>query len=105
MASDESDRDGEDDTETERPERKPKVCRPFSPEEEPIFVFGGRLLIAVALLAAMVVIPMSSVGNLFEPKEEIAPTSAWSVGQTKTVAITLITADYNKLTCVSDKEF
>jgi hypothetical protein len=116
MATDESEsereeteRDEEDEEESraerERRERRARERRQAAPEEEPIPVFGGRLLIAAAMLAAMVVIPMSSIGSFLEPKEEIAPTSAWNVGQTATVAITLITADYNKLSCASDKEF
>jgi hypothetical protein len=116
MASDET-RD-QDDTEQDdeaepqprprkerRPEARAKERRATPPEEEPIPVFGGRLLLAAALLAAMVVIPMSSIGNLLEPREEIAPTTKWAEGKTATVAITLITADYNKLACASDKEF
>jgi len=107
-ASEDNERDeAEDEAEAraeQRRERRAKERRQ-EPEEEPIPVFGGRLLIAAAMLAAMVVIPMSSIGGFLEPKEEIAPTSAWNVGQTATVAITLITADYNKLGCASDKEF
>jgi hypothetical protein len=105
----ESEREDADEAETaaerQRRERKAKERRHVAAEEEPIPVFGGRLLIAAVMLAAMVVIPMSSAGNLLEPKEEIAPPSAWAIGQTATVAITVITADYNKLTCASDKEF
>jgi len=116
MASEDSKNSGDDereadDGETEsrverqRRERAPRDRRHVAAEEEPIPVFGGRLLIAAAMLAAMVVIPMSQIGNLLEPKQEIAPTHAWSIGKTATVAITLITADYHKLACVSDQEF
>jgi hypothetical protein len=106
---DESERDdaeGEDESSAERQrrERRAKERRHAPVEEEPIPVFGGRLLIAAAMLAAMVVIPMSNAGSFLEPKEEIAPTTAWSVGETATVAITLITADYNKLACAAEKE-
>src|SRR5687768_9814403 len=82
-AGDDSERDDEAESpaDRQRRERRAKERRP-APEEEPIPVFGGRLLIAAGMLAAMVVIPMSSAGNLLEPKPEIAPTSKWTVGQT-----------------------
>jgi hypothetical protein len=100
-----ADSEAESHAERVQRERAPKERRQPAIEEEPIPVFGGRLLIAAAMLAAMVVIPMSSIGNVLEPKEEIAPTSTWSIGQTTTVAITLITADYNKLACAAEGEY
>jgi hypothetical protein len=73
--------------------------------EEEIPVFGGRLLVAVGILFATVLIPMSSLGNLIEKKEPTAPsTGPWRTGETATIAVTVITADYNLLSCASEKE-
>ncbi len=95
-----------------KPEREPERTREREParrhapiEEEPIPVFGGRLLLAGAMLLAMAVIPMSNIGSFIEPKDETIPgVNNWSVGQTATIAVTVITADYNRLACAADKE-
>jgi hypothetical protein len=78
--------------------------RPVAPVEEPIPVFGGRLLLAGIMLLAMVVIPLSALGDLLEKKDPTVPSATWNVGGTATIAVTVITADYNLLTCASEKE-
>ncbi len=112
MASDEHDQ-----TETPRKSGSPKRSdeartkrsgdgrrRPVAPVEEPIPLFGGRLLLAGIFLLAMVVIPLSALGDLLEKKDPTIPSTTWNVGGTATIAVTIITADYNLLTCASDKE-
>lgn len=95
------DRDDEDDApDSERPApRKRKVV------EEPPQVIGGRFLVATGIVIALTVLPMSSLGSIFEPKDPTIPKpNTWEVGNKATVAITLITADYAKLGCAFDKE-
>ena len=76
------------------------------PVEEPTPVLSGRLLVAMVIVAILTVVPMSKLGAFFEPKDPTVPKPhTWAVGGKTTVAITLITADYNKLACASDKSF
>lgn len=73
-------------------------------DEPPLF--AGRMLTAVALIAAMWIIPMSKLGDLVEIKQDTTPVSdaaQWVPGSTGRVQITLITADYNLLMCASDQ--
>src|SRR5688572_10640278 len=103
MASDKHTTDGEAElsNESERAARRPSGRpvkqgdrRHAAPEEDPIQVLGGRLLIGAAILASMVFIPMWSVGNPFQPKAEpVAGPKVWTIGQETTVAVTVITAD------------
>lgn len=69
-------------------------------------LFAGRMLIGAGMLLAMVVFPMSKLGDLLEPRQtkDVPEAAAWSVGQTSRVQITMITADYNLLTCASAQE-
>src|SRR5688500_14266610 len=72
--------------------------------EEPLAVIGGRFLSAAALVLAMILIPFSPIGRA-EPKgPEGTDTNARTQGGTGRVRVTLITADYTKLTCAADKE-
>jgi hypothetical protein len=112
MASDEHD-ESETPRKSDRPRRseEPRTKRngdgrrrPAAPVEEPIPVFGGRLLLAGIFLLAMVVIPLSALGDLIEKKDPTVPKSNWKVGDEATIAVTVITADYNLLTCSSEKE-
>jgi hypothetical protein len=96
-------RDEDEPRRGERPRRK--VRRPVD-DDEPTPVISGRFLAASALVLGMTVIPMSNLGQFFEPKDPTVPKpTTWQVGSKATVAITLITADYNKLTCAHEKEF
>lgn len=74
-------------------------------DEEPE-VIGGRFLIAVGLVAAVGIIPSSTLGQVFEP-EGPEPTNMqnWTVGSVHPVRITLVTADFNKLACQSEESF
>ena len=93
--------DDDDEPRRERPRKKPRKV-----VEEPTPVVSGRFLTATALVLGLTVIPMSTLGSLFEPKDPTIPKpTTWQVGTRATIAITLITADYNKLTCAHDKEF
>lgn len=97
---------------SQRPEREsePRAKRSgerrhgTAPIEEPIPVFGGRLLLAGFLLLAMVVIPLSALGDIIDKKPPTYRSSNWKVGSTATIGVSVITADYNLLGCVSDKE-
>jgi hypothetical protein len=85
---------------SEAPRKKKRV------QEEPTPVISGRFLTAAALVLGLTVLPMSNLGSLFEPKDPTIPKpNTWTVGSTATIAITLITADYNKLFCAHEKEF
>jgi hypothetical protein len=75
-------------------------------QEEPTPVISGRFLTASVLVLGLTVIPMSNIGQLIEPKDPTIPKpNTWTVGSKASIAITLITADYNKLFCASDKEY
>ncbi len=85
---------------SEAPRKKKRV------QDEPTPVISGRFLTAAALVLGLTVLPMSNLGSLFEPKDPTIPKpNTWTVGASATIAITLITADYNKLFCAHDKEF
>jgi hypothetical protein len=74
--------------------------------DEPTPVISGRFLTASVLVLGLTVIPMSNIGSLIEPKDPTVPKpNTWTVGTKAAIAITLITADYNKLFCASDKEY
>jgi hypothetical protein len=50
-------------------------------EEEPTPVIGGRFLVAALIIGALTVIPMSALGNLFEPAEPPpTDTASWQPG-------------------------
>jgi hypothetical protein len=75
-------------------------------QDEPTPVVSGRFLTAAVIVLGLTILPMSNVGAWFEPKDPTIPKpNTWTVGSKATIAITLITADYNKLFCASDKEF
>lgn len=89
-----------DDDDDDRPRKRKRV------QEEPTPVVSGRFLTAVVIVLGLTVIPMSNLGAILEPKDPTIPKpNTWTVGSKATVAITLITADYNKLFCASDKVF
>jgi hypothetical protein len=73
--------------------------------DEPIPVIGGRFLIAAGFVLAMILIPFSPIGRA-EPKgPEPTDMASWTPGGTGRVRITLITADYQKLTCAAEQQF
>jgi hypothetical protein len=75
-------------------------------EEEETQVVGGRFLVAALIMGALTVIPMSALGNLFEPAEP-PPTdvNAWQTGAKATIRLTVVTADAASLTCASTQTF
>lgn len=91
------------------PAKKPAGTRTVTrrvDEEEPTPVIGGRFLTAALIIGALVVIPMSALGNLFEPAEPPpTDTSTWVPGAKATVRLTVVTADAASLTCASPETF
>jgi hypothetical protein len=92
------------------PGKKPASVRPgarkVTDEEEPTPVIGGRFLVAALILATLTVIPMSALGNLFEPAEPPpTDTSTWLAGSKSTIRLTVVTADAASLTCAGTQEF
>ena len=83
-----------------------KVTRKVVTEEEPTPVVGGRFLVAALIIGALTVIPMSALGNLFEPAEP-PPTdvASWQTGAKSTIRLTVVTADAASLTCASPQIF
>ena len=75
-------------------------------DEEPTPVIAGRFLVAAIIIGALTVIPMSALGNLFEPAEP-PPTdvAAWVEGSKGTVRLTVVTSDPPALTCASPQSF
>lgn len=73
--------------------------RSRAPEpEEP--VLSGRLVWVVALFAAMVFIPLSPLSGWIEKRGPSATKPEhWSLNTEGTVHVTIVTADYNKLSC------
>jgi|GEM_PF-607940 len=88
------------------PAKKPTVKRRVVEEDEPTPVIGGRFLVAALIIGALTVIPMSALGNLFEPAEP-PPTdvAAWQTGAKATIRLTVVTADAASLTCASTQVF
>ena len=85
--------------------------RPSS-KAPPIPALGGRLFIAIGLVLAMAMLnspiaerPADSLKEWLKI-EETKPTdmTRWQPGQVYDIAITLVTADYDKLACAYDKE-
>ncbi len=92
-----------DEDDEEREYRRARRRRKKRIVEEPTPVISGRLFIAGIFLVVIAIIPKTRVSSLFEPKEPADTTATnWKVGGKETVAITLITADYQKLACASE---
>jgi hypothetical protein len=99
-----ADVDHDDDDEQEERRRRRRKRR--EPVEEPTPVIGGRLLVAAGIILVLTLVPRSNLGALFEPKDPTVPKpNTWKVGGKATIAITLVTADYNKLACASESVF
>jgi hypothetical protein len=79
----------------------PSKAKAPEPEEE---VFSGRLLVAAILAASMVVLPVSPLSALITRKSPTsAQRSAWKVGSSEELHLTVVTADYKKLGCADDR--
>jgi hypothetical protein len=77
---------------------------PRKPAQEPIPVISGRFLVAAGIVGAMILIPFSPLGRMLEAKGPMPTDVArWAEGAESEVKITLVTADYNLLTCAADK--
>ena len=67
-------------------------------EEEP--VLSGRMVVAVAFALAMSLIPVSGLGQyITKTSPETADRALWNTGQTATIHLTVVTADFNHLAC------
>jgi len=89
---------------TTPPRRRTVKRRPRRDEPEPIVPLGGRLFnAAIAAMAMLAVFPLGSVVQSPEP----TPTdmSAWHVGGHTKVRLTVITMDYERLTCSTEAVF
>lgn len=89
--------------------KKPKANENASEKkkaEEAEPVLSGRLVIALALLLAMSVVPVSGLGRLITKQSpETAARSSWQVGQTANIHLTVVTSDYGDLACADERSF
>jgi hypothetical protein len=101
--------DAETSAESEKAERraKPAPRRPARRANEPTPVLGGRLLTAAAVIGALAIIPaINQLSMSLEPKGPPPPNMAnWQPGKTDKVSLTLVTADYNLLSCAASTAF
>jgi hypothetical protein len=88
---------------TESPRRRPRR-RPRRDEPEPIPVLGGRLLTAAIAGFGMLVVFFFE-GSIKTPEPAPTDMSGWHVGGRSKVRLTVITMDYERLTCASEKSF
>jgi hypothetical protein len=88
---------------TEPPRRRPRR-RPRRDEPEPIPVLGGRLLTAAIAGFGMLVVFFFE-GSIKTPEPVPTDMSGWHVGGHSKVRLTVITMDYERLTCASEKTF
>ncbi len=80
------------------------VAKKKAREPEPTPVVGGRFMIAAVIVALMAIIPNTRIGDLFQKSApDKTDTSQWRKGNTASVQITLVTADYDNLHCASAK--
>lgn len=70
---------------------------------EPVPVFSGRLMVAAGILAVMLIVPFTVARFMSNEAPRGTDQSKWQVGGEADVRITLITADYNLLTCAADQ--
>lgn len=71
-------------------------------EDEP--VLSGRMVLALALALAMIVIPTSNLRKyITKTAPRTTDRAAWNVGQTATLHITVVTSDYEHLACADKR--
>ena len=89
-----------EDSRTSRGSRRKRQARKI-----PLPVVSGRYFIAVGFVAILSVLRFDPLNMLFVEK---APkgndTSTWKVGNEGTVKVSVVTADYNGLSCASEQE-
>lgn len=77
-----------------------------SPAKEAEPVLSGRLVLALALLLAMSIIPVSGLGRLITKEApETTARSSWKVGETANIHLTVVTSDYGDLACADLRNF
>lgn len=86
-----------------KPTAKPKAAPPSREEEEP--VLSGRMIIALALALAMIIIPQQSTlrNAITKTSPQTTVREAWKVGQTANVHLTVVTADYTQMACADTR--
>jgi hypothetical protein len=106
MTTTEVDAETSPDTQPEKRE-KPTPRRPAKRASEPTPVLGGRLLWAAGIISALAIIPaIDRLSIALEPKGPPSPNPAnWQPGKVEKVSLTLVTADYNGLTCAAPTAF
>jgi hypothetical protein len=89
-------------TSAKKPESR--VPQGKTPPDDDEGIFSGRLLTAATIAVAMVVIPLSPLSALMTKKTPTsAARSAWKVGGSEELHITVVTADYKKLGCADER--
>ncbi|HEY6556405.1 MAG TPA: hypothetical protein VI072_04000 [Polyangiaceae bacterium] len=86
----------------DREERPGVRRRPRQRDDDPIPVASGRFSTAMIMIGALIMLPFSPIGSWIERKGPSPHNvSAWQPGTVSNVRLTVITADYNLLTCAS----
>ena len=82
---------------------RPRARRAYDPE--PLPIFGGRLFDA-AIVAIPIVLTVTVFDSIVKGPS-VAPTNmtGWHTGGSTRVRLTVITMDYERLLCASDKSF
>lgn len=88
---------------SEPPRRRPRR-RPRRDEPEPIPVLGGRLLNAAIAGFGMLIVFFFD-GAIKTPEPAPTDMSGWHVGGRSKVRLTIITMDFERLTCASPQTF
>jgi hypothetical protein len=79
--------------------------RPRRRSDDPIPVVSGRFNIALVFICAMVLFPFSPIGQWLKPAGPANHNpAAWSPGSEGQVRVTIVTGDYELLTCASPTE-
>lgn len=77
------------------------------PGEPPLPIFGGRLMIGIALLFGIAAVSPQGLNSWLDRKlhpKDVKPAAEWTVGSEADVQLTLITADARRLHCAHDAE-
>ena len=85
---------------------RPRPRRPRRDEPEPLPIIGDRMMLAAAVACGMASVFLVDAAGLAKG-HIVAPTnlSGWHVGGSTRVRLTVITMDYERLLCASDKSF
>lgn len=88
-----------------------KNPRKHAPSAPPLHPLGGRMAISVGMALAMFAAASSPaeeaagrINDLFEREMKPTDMTRWAPGEIRDIELTLVTADYEKLGCVLDRE-